>query len=311
MKAINVAVVGAGYFGKFHAEKYSGIPQANLLGIVDSNPERARTVAAQNNTQPFFDPADLYDSVDAVSIVVPTPQHYSVASGFLKRGIHVLLEKPITSRVSEAKKLIELAQAKNLIFQIGHLERFNPALTALHHTLTNPRFIESHRLQSFIERATDVDVIMDLMIHDIDVILSLVKSDVREVRATGVPVISSLIDIANARLAFENGCVANVTASRISLKGMRKIRIFQPDAYFSIDFAERKVSIHRKEPGNSPLGFPKIIEERISPPAHDPLEEEIRAFVQSVLTNTPPVVTGEDGLKALKVAAEINAQIGV
>jgi predicted dehydrogenase len=311
MNKLNVGVVGAGYFGKFHAQKYGRMPQANLLGVVDSDPERARAVATENNTQPYFDQADLYDKVDAVSVVVPTPLHYSVASEFLSRGIHVLLEKPITSMVSEAKKLIDLAKAKNLIFQIGHLERFNPALTALHHTVTNPRFIESHRLQSFIERATDVDVIMDLMIHDIDVILSLVGSDVTEVRATGVPVISSLIDIANARLAFENGCVANVTASRISLKGMRKIRIFQPDAYFSIDFAERKVSIHRKEPGHSALGLPKIIVENISPPDHDPLEEEIRAFVQSVLTNTPPVVTGDDGLKALKVAAEIHAQIGI
>jgi predicted dehydrogenase len=310
MNELNVGVVGAGYFGKFHAQKYSRMPQVNLVGIVDSNPERARAVATENDTQAFFDQAELYERVDAVSVVVPTPHHYAVASEFLKRGIHVLLEKPITSEVSDAKRLIELAQAKNLILQVGHLERFNPALTALHHTLTDPRFIESHRLQSFIERATDVDVIMDLMIHDIDVILSLVRSDVTEVRATGVPVISSLIDIANARLVFESGCVANVTASRISLKGMRKIRIFQPDAYFSIDFAERQVSIHRKEEGPSTTGFPKIFEERITPPTHDPLEEEIRSFLQSVLTSTPPVVTGEDGLKALKVATEIRAQIG-
>ena len=169
MAKLNVGVVGAGYFGKFHAEKYSRLPQVNLVGIVDTNPERALDVAAKNNTQPFSAPNDLYDRVEAVSIAVPTPQHYSVACEFLKRKIHVLLEKPITSTVPEAKKLIELAQAKNLILQIGHLERFNPALTALHHTLTNPRFIESHRLQSFIERAVDVDVTMDLMIHDIDV----------------------------------------------------------------------------------------------------------------------------------------------
>jgi len=311
MEKLNVGVVGVGYFGRFHVEKYSRIPRINLVGIADLNPERARYVAAKNNTQSFSGPDDLYDKVDAVSIAVPTPQHYPVAREFLLREIHVLLEKPIASTVWEAKKLIELAQTRNLTLQVGHLERFNPALTALGHTLINPRFIESHRLQSFIERSLDVDVIMDLMIHDIDIILSLVKSDVKEVRAAGVPVISPHIDIANARIAFNNGCVANITASRISLKAMRKIRIFQPDAYFSIDLARRKVSIHRKEPDRGGTVFPKIVEEKISPPEYDPLETEIQAFVESVLTHTPPPVSGQDGLNALEVAREIHKQIGV
>ncbi|MBW1678714.1 MAG: Gfo/Idh/MocA family oxidoreductase, partial [Deltaproteobacteria bacterium] len=306
-----VGVVGAGYFGRYHAEKYVHIPRVNLIGIADLVPERARDVAKKNKTQPFSDAAELYDKVEAVSIVVPTPHHYSVTREFLRRGIHVLLEKPMAATVAEAKKMNELAQAKNLTLQIGHLERFNPALTALHQTLTNPRFIESHRLQSFIERAIDVDVIMDLMIHDIDVILSLVRSDVKEVRATGVPVISPRIDIANARIAFENGCVANVTASRVSLKAMRKIRIFQPDVYFSIDLAQRKVSIHRKVSGKRVANFPEIAEENISPPEYDPLEAEIQAFVESVFNKTPPPVTGLDGLKALEVAIEIHNQIGV
>jgi len=310
MNKLNVGVVGAGYFGKFHAEKYTRIPEVNLVGVVDINPERAREVAEKNHTQAFFNPADLYDKVEAVSIAVPTPLHYSVASQFLKRGIHVLLEKPITAKVSEAKKLVELAEAKNLILQIGHLERFNPALIPLQSRLVDPRFIESHRLRSFIERAIDVDVIMDLMIHDIDIILSLVKSSVKEIRATGVPVISAHIDIANARLSFENGCVANVTASRVSLKSLRKIRIFQPDAYFSIDFANRIVSIHRKEPAQEEGAFPRIVEEKFSPPGHDPLQVEIETFVNSVLNNTPPLVTGLDGLKALMVAQEIRKQIG-
>jgi len=311
MAKLNVGVVGTGYFGKFHAEKYSKIPEVNLVGIVDIDQERAREVAAKNKTQAFFDPAQLFDKVDAVSIAVPTPLHYHVASEFLKRGVNVLLEKPITSKVDEAKKLVELAQAKNLIFQVGHLERFNPALTPLGSTLVNPRFIESHRLRSFIERAIDVDVVMDLMIHDIDIILSLVKSAVKEVRATGVPVISSRIDIANARLAFENGCVANVTASRVSLKSMRKIRIFQPDAYFSIDFADRVVSIHRKEPAPPGATFPRIVEEKFSPPEYDALHVEVQAFVNSILTKTPPLVSGIDGLKALEIAQEIHRQIGV
>jgi len=210
--------------------------------------------------------------------------------------------------VEEAKKLLELAQLKECILQIGHLERFNPALTALRQSLTNPRFIESHRLQSFIERAIDVDVIMDLMIHDIDVILNLVKSDVSEIRATGVPVVSSRIDIANARVTFKNGCVANVTASRVSLKSMRKIRIFQPDAYFSIDFAQRKVSIHRKVADIEGSDFPKIVEEKVTPQEYDALEVEVQAFVESVLNNTLPLVTGLDGLKALEVANEIKKQ---
>lgn len=312
MEKLNVGVVGVGYFGKYHAEKYASIPEVNLVGVVDINPERAGEVAEKNKTHAFSDAAELYGNVDAVSIAVPTPHHYSVAYEFLKRGIHVLLEKPMTSTVGEAKKLIELAQAHNVTLQIGHLERFNPALTALSDSLTNPRFIESHRLQSFIERGIDVDVVMDLMIHDIDVILSLVKSEVKEIRATGVPVISPRIDIANARITFENGCVANVTASRVSLKTMRKVRLFQPDAYFSIDFAKRSVSIHRKESGNgngSP--FPRIVAEHISPPEYDPLKAELQAFVESVLTQTPPQVTALDGLRALEVAKEIHHQIGV
>jgi len=256
--------------------------------VLDINPERAREVAGKNHTTAFVDPEQFYNQVEAVSIAVPTPLHYDVASEFLKRGIHVLLEKPITSKINEARELVDLAHIKNLIFQVGQLERFNPALAPLRSTLINPRFIESHRLRSFIERAIDVDVVMDLMIHDIDIILSLVKAEVKEIRATGVPVISSHVDIANARIAFQNGCVANVTASRVSLKSMRKIRIFQPDAYFSIDFASREVSIHRKEPAPEGVFFPKIVEEKFSPPEYDALQSEVQAFVNAVLTKTPP-----------------------
>lgn len=309
MTKLNVGVVGAGYFGKFHAEKYARIPEAHLVGVLDINPERAREVAEKNRTAAFVDPEQFYNQVEAVSIAVPTPLHYAVASEFLKRGIHVLLEKPITAEIDEAGALVDLAREKNLIFQVGQLERFNPALAPLRSTLIDPRFIESHRLRSFIERAIDVDVVMDLMIHDIDIILSLVKSEVKEIRATGVPVISPHIDIANARIAFQNGCVANVTASRVSLKSMRKIRIFQPDAYFSLDFESREVSIHRKEPPSPESLFPKIVEEKFSPPEYDALQVEVQAFVDAVLTGTAPLVTGMDGLKALEVAREIHKQI--
>jgi predicted dehydrogenase len=309
MKRLNVAVIGTGYFGKFHAEKYKDIPEVNLVGVVDHNRERAAEVASKNDTSVFLDPADLYDKVEAVSIAVPTNLHYAVAREFLSRGIHALVEKPLTVHVAEAEELVHIAQAKGVTLQVGHLERFNPALTSLHGTLTKPGFIESHRLQSFIDRALDVDVIMDLMIHDIDVILSLVQSDVKEVRATGVPVISSHIDIANARLAFENGCVANVTASRVSLKAMRKIRVFQPDAYFSIDFANRTVAIHRKEPSDDGSPFPKIVQERFAPTEYDALQAEVQSFVSAVLGGKAALVPGEDGLKALKVAQEIHHQI--
>lgn len=310
MKKINVGVIGTGYFGKFHAEKYTRISEVQLVGVVDPLLERAREIAEKNNTQPFTEPADLYDRVEAVSIAVPTKLHYTVAREFLSRGIHVLLEKPIAAHVEEAEELVRLAQTNNVVLQVGHLERFNPALTALQETLTNPRFIESHRLQSFVERSLDVDVIMDLMIHDIDVILSMVKSEVRELRATGVPVISPRIDIANARIAFNNGCVANVTASRVSLKAMRKVRVFQPDAYFSIDFAHRMVAIHRLEPSSQERsGFPKIVEEKIAPREYDALQAEVQAFVNAVRHGVPALVTGEDGLRALKVAKEIEHQI--
>ncbi len=309
MKKLNVGVIGIGYFGKFHAEKYRNIKEVNLVGVVDTIPARAAEAASKNNTSAFSDPSALYDKVEAVSIAVPTKLHYAVAREFLSRGIHVLVEKPITADISEAEELVHIAHAKNAILQVGHLERFNPALTSLWGTLTKPGFIESHRLQSFIDRALDVDVIMDLMIHDIDVILSLVQSDVKEVRATGVPVISDRIDIANARLAFQSGCVANVTASRVSLKEMRKIRVFQPDAYFSIDFANRTVAIHRKEASQEGSPFPKIVQEQFTPTEYDALQAEVQAFVDAVLGKEPVLVSGEDGLKALKVAKEIHHQI--
>jgi len=309
MKKLTVGVIGCGYFGKFHADKYSRIPETNLIGVVDPVLGRAEEVARENQTTAYADSADLYDKVEAVSIAVPTKLHYSVAREFLQRGIHVLIEKPIASQTAEAEELVRLARERDVVFQVGHLERFNPALRALDDTLTAPRFIESHRLQSFVERALDVDVIMDLMIHDIDVILSLVRSDVTEIRATGVPILSTTIDIANARISFANKCVANVTASRVSLKTMRKVRIFQPDAYLSIDFAERMVAIYRKMPGPPGSSFPQITAQQIKPPEYDALQVEVQAFIDAVQGKVPVLVTGEDGLKALKVAKEIIRQI--
>jgi len=308
---VKVGVVGVGYLGRYHAEKYANLPQAELVGVVDINTEKAQEIARTWNTRALSDYRDLIPQVRAVSIVVPTPLHYAIASDFLKQGVDVLVEKPITTTLEEAEGLITLARDRGLILQVGHLERFNAAIVATRDSVRNPMFIESHRLAFVQERGTDVDVILDLMIHDIDIILNMVKSPVREIRAVGVPVISQRIDIANARLEFENGCVANVTASRISDKTMRKIRIFEPDAYISIDYAAKEVQVYRKVSEASPGSYPEIVSEQISIDEKDSLEEEIKAFLRSVITREEPVVPGKAGKEALKVALEIVEQTRV
>ena len=309
MEKIQVAVVGSGYLGKFHAEKYSRHPEAELIGVVDTNYSRALEVASKTDSEPFINYKDLYAQLKAVSIVVPTPLHYVIAKDFLEHDINVLLEKPMTTTLKEADELIAIARARDLILQIGHLERFNPAYLAVEGIVKNPLFIESHRLNSFQERGTEVDVILDIMIHDIDVILNLVGADVKEIHAVGVPVISSMIDIANARLEFENGCVVNVTASRISDKNMRKIRIFQPDAYISIDFAAQGVSIYRKIEDEGKL--PYIVSKELEIEPKDSLEEEIKSFLKAVMQKNRTPVSGEAGRRALKVALEIANQLRI
>lgn len=309
MEKIQVAVVGSGYLGKFHAEKYSRHPEAELIGVVDTNYSRALEVANKTDSKPFINYKDLYAQLQAVSIVVPTPLHYVIAKDFLEHDINVLLEKPMTTTLKEADELIAIARARGLILQIGHLERFNPAYLAVEGIVKNPLFIESHRLNSFQERGTEVDVILDIMIHDIDVILNLVCADVKEIHAVGVPVISSMIDIANARLEFENGCVVNVTASRISDKNMRKIRIFQPDAYISIDFAAQGVSIYRKIEDEGKL--PYIVSKELEIEPKDSLEEEIKSFLKAVMQKNRTPVSGEAGRRALKVALEIANQLRI
>jgi len=311
MKKVKVGVVGVGYLGRYHAEKYANLPQTELVGVADTSVEKAREVAGAWNARAFADYRDLIPHVQAVSIVVPTPLHCAIASDFLKHNVDVLVEKPITATLEEAEELIALARDKHLILQVGHLERFNAAIVATRDSIRNPMFIESHRLSFFQERGTDVDVILDLMIHDIDIILNMVKSPVREIHAVGVPVISQHIDIANARIEFQNGCVANITASRISDKTMRKIRVFEPDAYISIDYAAKEVQVYRKIGETSPGTYPEIVSEQISIDEKDSLEEEIKAFIKSVRTRETPVVPGEAGREALKVALEIVEQTRV
>ncbi len=310
MPKLRTAVVGVGYLGRFHAQKYAALEQAELVAVCDTNEEAARRVAGELHTRAIDDFRTLPGEVDAVSIVVPTQKHYEVAKHFLEAGIHVLLEKPITSTLEQGRELVALAREKGVVFQIGHLERFNPAVLALSDVLERPMFIESHRIAPFNPRGADVNVVLDLMIHDIDIILDFVRSPVTEIRANGVPVLSRDTDVANARLQFANGCVANVTASRVSLKSERKMRIFQEDAYLTIDFQNKTLGVHRRGDGEMFPGIPEIDSQEMEFEQGDALLAEIRAFLDSILHGRPPVVSGEDGLRALETAFTITDILG-
>ena len=303
---LRTAVVGVGYLGTFHARKYAAIHDVELVGIVDSDTRRATEVAAELGTQAFSDHRDLIGKVDAVSVVVPTQFHHAVARDFLTSGIHVLIEKPITVTLEEADELIALADHNKVVFQVGHLERFNPALQALDGVLQNPLFIESVRIAPFKPRGTDVNVVLDLMIHDIEIIQHIVKSAVERVDAVGAPVFTGEEDIANARILFANGCVANVTASRISLKSERKMRIFQRDAYITLDFQNRKMLVAQKGDGELLPGIPNVkVAEREFGEA-DALLSEIESFLAAIREGKEPKVSGSDGRMALETALKIN-----
>jgi len=309
VEKVRVAVVGVGYLGQFHAEKYAKMEGVELVGVVDINAPRAKEIAKRYRTQPFFHHSELLDRVQAVSIAVPTPLHHSIAKDFLLRGIDVLLEKPISRTLEEADELIELAESKGLILQVGHLERFNGAMLALEGSIQNPMFIESNRLGPFLTRGTDVDVVLDLMIHDIDIILSWVKAKVKWLHAVGIPVLTSHIDIANVRMQFENGCTVNLTASRVSREKIRKIRIFQPNGYFSIDFLSQKAFYAGKKDNSGEEGLPGIIMKKIRVKKVDPLNVEIRSFLECVSERKTPRVSGREGKRSLEVALQIAGMI--
>jgi len=304
VEKLKVAVVGVGYFGQFHAQKYAGISEVELVGVVDIDPLRARTVAKQCRTQFFPHHTEILDRVQAVSIAVPTPFHYSMTKDFFLQGIDVLLEKPISNTLEEADELVALAESRNLVFQLGHLERFNGALTGLEGRVQDPRFIESHRLGPFTGRGAEVDVVLDLMIHDIDIILSLVSSEVRQLQAAGVSILTPYPDIANARIEFENGCVASLTASRVSTDRVRKTRIFQPDGILSVDYLSQELSFSKKE-----KKMPEITTEQIPVQKTDLLEAEIQSFLQCVRNRNNPRVSGSDGRQALNLALQIMQRI--
>ncbi|HUJ78782.1 MAG TPA: Gfo/Idh/MocA family oxidoreductase [Nitrospiria bacterium] len=297
-----VGVIGVGYLGQHHARLYSRMAGVRLVGVYDTVAERAVTVAREAHCAVFPDLDRLLKEVKAVSVVVPTSSHYDIALRCLEAGLDVLLEKPMTTTLEQADALIAAADRQGAVLQIGHLERFNGAVLAVEPFLTTPRFIESHRLGPFIERGTDVDVVLDLMIHDIDMVLSLVRSPVEEIRAVGVPVLSSQVDIANARIEFANGCAANVTASRVSKDKMRKIRVFQPDAYISIDYQKQDAVVYRRVLED---GQPKILFEPLRIEKEEPLKVELGSFVRSVTQRSAPVVSGRDGREALRVALEV------
>ncbi len=307
MSRLRCAVIGTGYLGKFHADKYAALPECELAAIVDVNPEAAAAVAARHGCVGLADYRELLGQVDAVSIAVPTRLHFEVARDFLAAGSHVLVEKPITTTVEEADALIRLAHEKGRVLMVGHLERFNPAILALEARLNGPRFIESTRLAPFKPRAIDVSVVLDLMIHDIDIILDIVDAPISRIEASGTRVLTGDIDIANARLCFANGCVANVTASRISLKSERKMRLFQRDAYLSVDFQNRVLACHRRGEGEMFPGVPEIVAEESRFENGDALLEEIRHFVDCALHGRPPRVPGEAGRRALATAEQIGA----
>lgn len=307
-KPLRAAVVGVGYLGAFHAEKYASLEDVELVAVVDSDIDRVRQIASRHGVQAVVDHRELFGRVDCVSLAVPTPAHVSVAQSLLAHDIDVLVEKPIATTAAEGWQLVQLAKERGRILQVGHLERFNPAIRSLAGVLTNPRFIECHRLAPFVERGTDVDVILDLMIHDLDVILSVVPGELVRVEAVGVPVLSERVDIANARLRFASGVIANITASRVALKRERKIRFFQADTYVAVDYGDRSIRICRRLPA-SDGEMPTIdVTQQIFSDA-DPLFDEIEAFVHAVRTRTRPLVDGATAVRALEVAERIRQSL--
>ncbi len=306
---MKVAVIGVGHLGRWHADKYAAAENCKLVAVVDTDLNAAQAVADKHGAEATTDYQDVLSHVDAVSLVVPTSAHFAIARDCLEAGIHCLIEKPITETVDEAQQLIDIARERGLVLQVGHIERFNSVMMDIDALLEQPKFIESTRLAPFTPRATDVSVILDLMIHDIDIILELIASPVQHISASGISVLSDEIDIANARLEFTSGCVANVTASRISRKRERKLRIFQKDAYISADFQDKILAVNRKGENTMDHGFNEITHSEKAYEDTDALNLEVLDFLRAIQTGATPKVTGEDGKRALQTAIEITRLI--
>jgi len=301
--SLRIAVVGVGHLGRHHARLLSSLPGVQLSAVVDTNRARAEEIAQASGTRALFDARDLVGQVDAVTIAVPTELHRDIAMPFLEAGIGVLVEKPMARSLMEADELIAAAARANVVLAVGHTERFNPAVEAARPLLVDPRFIEVHRLGTFPERSLDIDVVFDLMIHDLDVVLSLVRAEVESIEAVGVPVLTGRVDIANARVRFANGCIANLTASRISRDRVRKIRFFQPAAYLSIDYAAQKIELWRLVKGAGPM--PSIEGGELPVTSEEPLKRELADFIDAVSSRRPPLVDGAQGRRALALAQQI------
>lgn len=307
-KKIRVAVIGVGYLGSFHAQKYAKIEGAELVGVTDSDPGRANEVAAANGTKAFASHTELLGKVDAVSIVTPTESHYRIGMEFLQAGADVLVEKPIANSVQEAGELVRAAERAGRILQVGHLERFNGAMSALGDRVKTPSYIEAFRLSPFPNRSTDVDVVLDVMIHDIDLVLKLAGSEVEEVEAFGMPIVSDRDDLASARIRFKNGAVASITANRASKERVRKINVYQRDACIAIDYASQSVTVSRPTLDAS-TGLKPLVDEEVASEKKDALFEELSSFIDACTTRKTPVVSGVDGKKALEVAVMVQLAI--
>ena len=306
--SLRIAVIGVGYLGRHHARILGSLPGVTLAAVVDTNRARAVEVAEASHTKAAYDYRDVLGQIDAVTLAVPTRLHHDIALPFLEARVPVLVEKPIARTLAEADAMIQASVAADTVLAVGHTERFNPAVAAARSILTDPRFIEVHRLGTFPERSLDIDVVFDLMIHDLDVLLSLVRSGVESIEAVGVPVLTDRVDIANARLRFANGCIANLTASRISRERIRKIRFFQPATYLSIDYATQKVDVWKLNRDGGPM--PALEGGEIEVAGEEPLRRELADFVDAVACRRAPLVTGEDGRRALALAADIAGAIG-
>ncbi|MBA4198448.1 MAG: oxidoreductase [Chitinophaga sp.] len=316
---LKVGVFGVGHLGKFHLNNWKEIEEVKLVGFFDPNNDNAKQVSADYGLKRFMDEEKLIDSCDIIDVVVPTDKHFEICMQAVRKGKHVFVEKPLTHTIDEAKQLVNMVREANVKFQVGHVERFNPAFLAIKGMPLNPMFIEVHRLAQFNPRGTEVSVILDLMIHDIDIILSLVKSDVKHIYASGVAVMTDTPDIANVRIEFNNGCVANLTSSRISMKKMRKVRLFQKDAYIGLDFLEKKTEIIKlKEDSDTnvfefdletPTGKKTLAVASPVIPQANAIKLELQSFVDAINNNTTPVVSEIDGLLAMQVAHQIIAKI--
>ena len=302
MEKLRIGVVGVGHLGSIHAKVYSGLENVKLVGVCDCNIERSIEIGKRFRAASYSDYEDLFDKIDAASIVVPTSLHYNVAKEFLKHGIHVLIEKPITKTLTEAEELIEIAEEKKLVLQVGHIERFNSAVLALEPYIKKPKFIECQRLGPFHKRVQDVGVVLDLMIHDIDIVLGLMKQDVAGIEAVGLSSISDFEDVANVRLTFEDGTIADITASRVTKDVVRKMRIFQEDSYLSLDYVSQDATLFEKT-------GEKIVQKKIRIKKKKPLKKELKSFIECVRTGKRPIVSGVEGRRALQVALEIVKKI--